>query len=166
MFPRVVLYPQRSLIGVDRRYYPRYHLDVRFRFVLDTNVLLATMRSNRGASRQLLLAALDRGFDLLLSVPLMIEYEAVLNRTGNLTASGVTESDIRDILDELARVCILVRLAYLWRPRLGMQTTTWFWKRLRTGMQMRSLRSISPTFEGSNRYSDAMLSVREKPWFS
>ena len=48
----------------------------------------------------------------------MIECEAVLNRAGNLTPSGVTESDIRDILDELARVCIPVRLAYLWRPRL------------------------------------------------
>jgi predicted nucleic acid-binding protein len=42
----------------------------------------------------------------------------MLNRAENLTASGVTESEVRDILDELARVCIPVRLAYLWRPRL------------------------------------------------
>ena len=118
MFPRAVLYPQRSLIGVHRGYCPQYHLHVRFRFVLDTNVLVAAMRSNREASRQLLLAALDQGFDRLLSVPLMIECEAVLNRAGDLTPSGVTESDIRDILDELTRVCIPVRLAYLWWPRL------------------------------------------------
>ena len=111
MFPRAVLHPQRSLMGVNRGYYPRYHLDVRFRFVLDTNVVVAAVR--------LLLAALDQGFHLLLSVRLMIEYQAVLNRAGNLTASGVTESDIRDILDELARVCIPLKLAYyVWRPRL------------------------------------------------
>jgi hypothetical protein len=82
------------------------------------------MRSNRGASRQLLLAALEKGFDLLLSVPLVIEYQAMLNRAENLTASGVTETEVRDILDELVRVCIPVRLAYLWRPRLKDATTT------------------------------------------
>jgi len=82
------------------------------------NVLVAAMRSNCGASRQLLLAALDRSFDLLLSVTLKSEYEAVLNRAENLTASGGTVIEVREILDELARVCIPVRLAYLWRPKL------------------------------------------------
>ena len=64
------------------------------------------MRSNRGASRRLLPAALEKGFDLLLSVPRMIEYEAVLNRAENLTASGVTETEVRDTLDELVPVCV------------------------------------------------------------
>jgi predicted nucleic acid-binding protein len=46
--------------------------------VLDTDVMVAAMRSSEGASRQLLLGALDRRFELLLSVPLILEYEAVL----------------------------------------------------------------------------------------
>jgi len=85
---------------------------------LDTNVLVAALRSDRGASRQLLLEALDKHFDLLLSVPLLIEYEAVLCRPENLTASGITVPEMRNILDELANVCIPVKFAYRWRPRL------------------------------------------------
>lgn len=46
------------------------------RIVLDADVLVAAFRSDRGASRKLLEAALDRRFVLLLSVPLVIEYEA------------------------------------------------------------------------------------------
>ena len=49
-------------------------------YVLDTDVMVAAMRSGRGASRQLLLGALHRQFELLLSVPLIVEYEAVLTK--------------------------------------------------------------------------------------
>ena len=48
--------------------------------MLDTDVMVAALRSDRGASRQLLLAALNQRLELLLSVPLMLEYEAVLTR--------------------------------------------------------------------------------------
>src|SRR5207248_10634011 len=47
----------------------------RMRLVLDTDVVVAAMRSDRGASRQLLLAALDQRIVALASVPLMLEYE-------------------------------------------------------------------------------------------
>ena len=87
-------------------------------FVIDTNVLVAALRSDRGASRLLLRAALDQRFELLLSVPLLIEYEAVLNRPENLAAFGITPAEVGDILDELARVAIPVKLAYRWRPCL------------------------------------------------
>jgi predicted nucleic acid-binding protein len=56
--------------------------------VLDTTVLVAALRSDAGASRKLVMAALDRRLVLLLSVPLMIEYEAVLSRPEHLHASG------------------------------------------------------------------------------
>jgi predicted nucleic acid-binding protein len=45
--------------------------------VIDTNVLVAALRSSLGASRQLLLAALDRRFEIVVSVPLLLEYESV-----------------------------------------------------------------------------------------
>ena len=45
-------------------------------------------RRKTGASRQILLAVLDRRFELLLSIPLMLEYEAVLSRPEHLAASG------------------------------------------------------------------------------
>jgi putative PIN family toxin of toxin-antitoxin system len=88
------------------------------RLVLDTNVLVAALRSDRGASRQLLLAALDQKFQLLLSVPLLIEYEAVSNRPQNLAAFGISSIEVSDILDQLVSVGTPVELAFRWRPRL------------------------------------------------
>jgi putative PIN family toxin of toxin-antitoxin system len=87
-------------------------------YVLDTDVLVASLRSGLGASRQLLLGALNRRFELLLSVPLMIEYEAVLTRAEQLSACGLTSKEAERILDDLASIARPVRLAFRWRPRL------------------------------------------------
>ena len=88
------------------------------RIVLDTDVLVVALRSDQGASRQLLLAALDRQFVMLVSVPLMLEYEVVLTQPGHLAAADVSAGDANTILDALATVIESVRLAFLWRPRL------------------------------------------------
>jgi putative PIN family toxin of toxin-antitoxin system len=91
---------------------------VRFRYVLDTDVVVAALRSDQGASRQLLLAALDRHFDLLLSVPLILEYEAVLTRPEQLAACGISRADIGHVLDDLAAVAEPVTITFRWRPNL------------------------------------------------
>lgn len=88
------------------------------RLVVDTDVLVAAVRSDQGASRQLLLGALNGRFSMLVSVPLMLEYEAVLTRTEHLAAAGITREDVNIILDALATVIEPVRLRFLWRPRL------------------------------------------------
>ena len=88
-------------------------------YVLDTNVIVAALRNARGASRQLLLAALNRQFELLLSVPLILEYEAVLTRPVHLAACGLSSTEIEHVLDDLAAVARPVRLAFRWRPRLS-----------------------------------------------
>ena len=87
-------------------------------YVLDTDVMVAALRSDRGASRQLLLGALNRQFELLLSVPLMLEYEAVLTRAQHLAACGLSNAEIGRVLDDVAAVARPVRLAFRWRPRL------------------------------------------------
>jgi putative PIN family toxin of toxin-antitoxin system len=88
------------------------------RIVLDTDVLVAAPRSDRGASRQLLLAALDRRIIVLASVPLMLEYEAVLTRREQLAITGLTPAETNAILDALAAVAEPVTFRFLWRPRL------------------------------------------------
>ena len=88
------------------------------RLVLDTDVMVAALRSDRGASRQLLLAALEREVVMLVSVPLMIEYEAVLKRPEHLDVIGVTSDEIDTVLDALASVIEPVQLRFLWRPTL------------------------------------------------
>jgi putative PIN family toxin of toxin-antitoxin system len=88
------------------------------RLVLDTNVVVAAFRSDQGASRRLLLAALDREFVMLISVPLMLEYEAVLKRPDHLSAAGIATDQVDIVLDALAAVVEPVRLAFHWRPTL------------------------------------------------
>jgi predicted nucleic acid-binding protein len=86
-----------------------------FSCVLDTAVMVAAFRSSEGASRQLLMAALNRRF----SVPLLLEYEAVLTRREHLAAAGLNAAEVVAVLDDLAGVCTPVRLAFRWRPFLS-----------------------------------------------
>jgi putative PIN family toxin of toxin-antitoxin system len=88
-------------------------------YVLDTDVIVAALRSDRGASRQLLLGALNHDFEVLLSVPLILEYEAVLSRPEHLAACGLSNAEVGRVLDDLAAVARPVRLAFRWRPRLS-----------------------------------------------
>src|ERR1700675_4087885 len=88
------------------------------RLVLDTDVVVAALRSDQGASRQLLLAALDRRITMLASVPLMLECEAVLTRPEQLDKIGLSAPEINVVLDTLASVIEPVPLHFVWRPRL------------------------------------------------
>lgn len=87
--------------------------------VLDTDVIVAALRSQRGASRQILLAALNQEFEPLLSVPLILEYEAVLTRPEHLAACGLSSAEIGRVLDDLVSAARPVRLAFRWRPTLS-----------------------------------------------
>jgi predicted nucleic acid-binding protein len=71
---------------------------------LDTDVLVAAFRSERGASRALLLAALEARYTLLVSTALWLEYEAVLTRTEQLAAMRLTADEVRNALAALAVV--------------------------------------------------------------
>jgi putative PIN family toxin of toxin-antitoxin system len=88
------------------------------RLVLDTDVVVAALRSDRGASRQLLLAALDGRVQLLASVPLFLEYEAVLRRPEQRAATRLSIEEINVILDTLAAAIEPVVFHFLWKPQL------------------------------------------------
>jgi putative PIN family toxin of toxin-antitoxin system len=88
------------------------------RLVLDTDVLVAAFRSERGASRALLLAALDAKYTLLVSTALWLEYDAVLTRPEQLAAMHLTIVEVRDALAALAAVAEPVLIHFLWRPIL------------------------------------------------
>lgn len=89
---------------VDPRYCMQYHIRVAISYVLDTGVLVAAMRSSSGASRQLLLHGLEQHFAWLLSVPLWLEYEAVLSRPEHLAAAGINHDELGQILSDIAAV--------------------------------------------------------------
>jgi putative PIN family toxin of toxin-antitoxin system len=92
---------------------------MRMRVVLDTDVVVAGVLSPRGASRQWLMAALRGDVRILISVPLVLEYEAVLKRRDNLIRARAQTADIDHLLDNLLLSAELVEIAFLWRPTLG-----------------------------------------------
>lgn len=87
-------------------------------YVLDTNVLVAAVRSPAGASAEILRRVLTRRLSVLCSVPLFLEYEAVLLRPEQLAAAGVDANAVTNLLDVLAGVVTPVPIHFLWRPQL------------------------------------------------
>lgn len=89
----------------------------RAQVVLDTNILVAGLRSRRGASFWLLsLVGADDRFEINLSVPLVLEYESALKRPGAVPI--LTGEDIDAVLDYLCSVGHHREIYFLWRPVL------------------------------------------------
>lgn len=88
------------------------------KIVLDTDVIVAAMRSAKGASRRLLVLLDEGKFEALASVSLMIEYEAVLKRPENLSATGLNELEVEEFINALATMIKPIEIFYLWRPVL------------------------------------------------
>lgn len=70
--------------------------------ILDTNVLVAGLRSKRGASYQLIRWFYDGRFKLKISVALALEYEDVLKRPGLLPS--INTQQIEDFVDYMLLV--------------------------------------------------------------
>ncbi|MBM3950449.1 MAG: putative toxin-antitoxin system toxin component, PIN family [Rhodospirillales bacterium] len=88
------------------------------RLVLDTDVVVAALRSPRGASAAILLAAADGRATLLMSVPLVVEYEATCTLAEHRLAAQLSEGEIAQFLDGLAALAEPVDSHFLWRPQL------------------------------------------------
>lgn len=88
------------------------------RVVLDTDVVVAGLRSREGASREWLRAVLRREAEIVLSVPLVLQYEAVLLRPITLAAVRLTDAEVGRLLDGLCGVGQLVEISFLSRPML------------------------------------------------
>ena len=89
------------------------------RLVLDTNVLVAALRSKEGASAALLRAVHDGRFVAIANAALFAEYESVLNRPENLAAGGVSRQEVGDALDVLAGKIDIAAPHFTWRPQLS-----------------------------------------------
>lgn len=90
-----------------------YDIACLMRLVLGTNVAVAGVRSDRGASRRLLVAVLEGRCRLLVSASLLIEYEAVLRREEQRAASGASNDGVGAALDTRARIAEAVGIFFL-----------------------------------------------------
>ncbi len=85
------------------------------KIVIDTNVLVAALRSRRGASFKLISVLPSDKFAIAISVPLVFEYEDALKR---LESSAITEQAIGDFIDFLCEIGHHQEIFFLWRPFL------------------------------------------------
>jgi putative PIN family toxin of toxin-antitoxin system len=91
---------------------------MKIRALLDTNILVAGLASQSGASYRLLQHALDQKFILLASPALWLEYESVLKRSEMLKLHGFSRAQVDDFLHGLAARVVPVTSHFLWRPQL------------------------------------------------
>ena len=89
------------------------------RLVLDTDVIVAALRSPAGASAALLVRLLERGATMLLSVALAFEYEMTCSRAEHLLAAQASEADARRLMDAIIDAIEPVEVHYQWRPLLS-----------------------------------------------
>ena len=88
------------------------------RVILDTSVLVAGLRSQLGASHQVLIAVAKGRVQPLVSTAVFLEYEAVLMRPEQRLATGMNEDDVRGFLAALASAAEPVEISFRWRPQL------------------------------------------------
>jgi putative PIN family toxin of toxin-antitoxin system len=86
------------------------------RIVLDTNVLVSAMRSRRGHSNKLVALIGSETFGLVISVPLVLEYEDAALR--QIDALAYTPDEVREIIDFVCWAGEATPIYYLWRPFL------------------------------------------------
>ena len=92
------------------------------RLLLDTDVVVAAMRSPRGASAAILMAARRREVILLVSVALAMEYEAVCREADHGIdhgiASGLSDQEVEVFVTGVIAMAEPVQMHFLWRPQL------------------------------------------------
>jgi predicted nucleic acid-binding protein len=88
------------------------------KLVLDTDILVAGLRSRTGASRQLLRWLPELRYQAIVNVAMMLEYEAVLKRPDNLRSARMGLNDVERFLDSMSHLVVPARSYFFWRPQL------------------------------------------------
>lgn len=125
--------------------------------VIDTNVIVAGLRSKRGAAFRLLSLVGTGLFDIHLSVPLILEYEEILLR--ELPHLSVSQAAVENVIDYHCAVATHHEIYFLWRPFLrdqdddmvlelavkaGCDSIVTYNKRDFAGIERFNLRTIAP----------------------
>lgn len=89
------------------------------RIVLDTDVIVAALRSATGGSNAVLREVALGRLEPQVTPALFLEYEAVLKRAEQRLAHKLTLRDIDRFLAALASACEPVEVSFQWRPQLA-----------------------------------------------
>lgn len=86
--------------------------------MLDTDVVIAAMRSPTGGSAELLRRIDEGKATMLLTVALALEYEAICTLADHRLASGLDLLQVDLYVDTLIEMAEPVELYFRWRPQL------------------------------------------------
>jgi putative PIN family toxin of toxin-antitoxin system len=81
-------------------------------------VLVAGLRSQLGASNQVLIAVAEQRIKPLVTTAVFLEYEAVLLRAEQRLATGLNEAEVAGFLGAMAAAAEAVEISFRWRPQL------------------------------------------------
>jgi len=85
--------------------------------VIDTNVVIAALRSKNGSSHKLLSLVGTGSFEIHDSIALVLEYEDVIQR--HRTEIGLSQDQVSIFLDSLCSMAHHHKIYFLWRPFLS-----------------------------------------------
>ncbi|AFY80888.1 putative toxin-antitoxin system toxin component, PIN family [Oscillatoria acuminata] len=85
-----------------------------YQIIVDTNVLLAGLKSSRGASYKFLTLLNDGRWCLNVSTTLVLEYEEILKR--ERVQLGLTLEEVDYIVNGICTIARHRQIFYLWRP--------------------------------------------------
>lgn len=86
--------------------------------ILDTDVIIAAIRSTKGASAEIIRRVLRGEIRIELTVAMALEYEAVAMREEHLIAGELTATEALNLIDSLAALAKPVEIHFRWRPQL------------------------------------------------
>lgn len=86
--------------------------------ILDTDVIVAAIRSGNGASAEIVRRVLRSELKIGASVALILEYEAVATRKEHLLAGDLTAAEAMTVIDALAAIAEPIEIHFRWRPQL------------------------------------------------
>lgn len=89
------------------------------KIVIDTDVVVAALRSSTGGSNAVLHEVAQGRLRSLVTPALFLEYEAVLKRPDQRLVHGLSLRDIDQFLAALASASEAVDVSFRWRPQLS-----------------------------------------------
>lgn len=78
------------------------------RVVIDSNVLVSSALSNKGAPARIFEKFRDGGFELVVTAEILAEYRRALSHGHVRKLHGLTTVEIADLIDQLAKTSVLV----------------------------------------------------------
>jgi len=88
----------------------------KYKIVIDTNVIVSSLRSKSGYSYKLLSVIDDERIKVFISVPVILEYEDAIKR--EKSEIKFKKAEIDDFLDFICLIGEQRKIHYLWRPYL------------------------------------------------